>query len=84
VAFPTSVALWLAPAGTNITSPALNTLGLPAAHRDVERPLKLSCSFVGVILPPLQESGGDQLVQQTFTQGSLQTEKTARLWQGER
>jgi hypothetical protein len=44
----------------------------------------LSCSFVAVILTPLQESRGDQLVQQTFTQGSLQTEKAARLWQGER
>ena len=32
VAFPTLLALWLAPAGTKIRSPALNTLGLPAVH----------------------------------------------------
>jgi hypothetical protein len=40
VAFPTLVVLWLAPAGTKITSPALHTLGLPAVDLDFERPLQ--------------------------------------------
>ena len=49
-----------------------------------ETVIPLSCSFVSVILTPVREPGGDQLVQQTFTEGSLQTEKAARLWEGKR
>jgi hypothetical protein len=49
-----------------------------------ERSSLSSCSFVAVILPPLKETGGDQFVQQSFTEGSLQPEKAACLRQGER
>jgi hypothetical protein len=55
VAFPTLVALWLAPAGTKITSPALNTLGLPAVDRDFERPLQQMATA-----PPAEAAGSNQ------------------------
>jgi hypothetical protein len=55
VAFPTLVALWLAPAGTKITSPALNTPGLPAVDRDFERPLQQMATAL-----PAEVAGSNQ------------------------
>jgi hypothetical protein len=55
VAFHTLVALWLAPAGTKITSPALNTLGLPAVDRDFERPLQQMATAL-----PAEAAGSNQ------------------------
>ena len=55
MAFPTLVALWLAPAGTKITSPALNTLGLPAVDRDFERPLQQMATAL-----PAEAAGSNQ------------------------
>ena len=76
-----------------IRSAVVEGTGCQSEGRDAERvapssrqePWSFSsCSFVGVILPPLKEPGDDQLVQQPFTHGSLQAEKAARLSQGER
>jgi hypothetical protein len=49
------VALWLAPAGTKITSPALNTLGLPAVDRDFERSLQQMATAL-----PAEAAGSNQ------------------------
>jgi len=70
------------PRKTNVLRPSRESVREASAANSVI-PCS-SCSFVAVILPPLKEPGGDQFVQQTFTEGSLQTEQAARLWQGER